>query len=220
MPSAILRGVGLLREHVETGELLRGPAPRSRAIGPSPPLAMMSGIAHEHAYRNVIALPSRAPAPPRPARSNSTAASSGRVSQIVCVRAPTASPAISAPATIKRPDWPIAAGLRAGSDRCRTKAADEARLSGQRHAEPCHVAQRAQRGKPERWRGHDDQRRKRGAAIAFRLFAAPSSVSKLLNSATRGNTDNAPNTAPRATTTVPRTARRRATVSPSAMKTG
>ena len=84
---------------------------------------MRSGIAHASTpIVNVIALPSSAPAAPRPARSSSTTASSGSVSQIVCVRMPTASPAISAPATINRPDCPIAAGSALSARRRRTNA--------------------------------------------------------------------------------------------------
>ena len=71
----------------------------------------------------VMVAPMMAPATPRPMRSMSTSGSSGAVSQSVCVRSPTAKPAMSAPSTIIRPDAasvsgdhpPIAVGLRASA---------------------------------------------------------------------------------------------------------
>ena len=48
-------------------------------------------------------------------------------------------------------------------DQCRRKA----RLRGQCHAQPRHVAQRAKRSEPEERRGDDDNRREHGTAIAF-----------------------------------------------------
>ncbi len=133
----------------------------------SPPLATSSGTAHAITpIEKVIALPRSAPAPPRPVRSSSTTPSSGSVSQIVCVRAPTARPAMSAPTTISRPDSAIAAGCAASAIRRRTNGRRKARLRDQCHAQARHVAQRAERSEPEERRGDDDNRREHDTAIA------------------------------------------------------
>ena len=162
-----------------------------------PPLATRSGIAQNSTpIENVIALPSSAPAAPRPARSSSTAASSGNVNQIVCVRMPTASPAISAPATINRPDSAIAAASALSARRRRTNA--DARHACAASAMPSPGTSLSGRSAVNQNSGDatttsvaSAARRSRSASIAVRSIA-----SMLLNSAMSENTDSAPNNAP------------------------
>ena len=86
--------------------------PRSAArYAIRPPLAITSGTAHiSTPMVKVMALPSSAPAAPRPARCTSTSASSGSVSQSACERMPIASAARNAPSTIILPEPASAAG--------------------------------------------------------------------------------------------------------------
>ncbi len=73
MPSAIRRGVGLLRKMSRPVNCSAAWPAKAARYCASPPLAMTSGIAQASTpIENVIALPRSAPAAPRPARSSST----------------------------------------------------------------------------------------------------------------------------------------------------
>ena len=83
-----------------------------------------------------MALPSRAPAAPRPARCNSTTISSGSVTIAACDRNPIATADRNAPSTIILPDASIASGVRDGSIRCRVYAAASAAWAARVTASP------------------------------------------------------------------------------------
>ncbi len=184
-------------KNVEALKLLR------RLSGECCTIATEPAAGHDHRHeprrarrsKTSCALPRIAPAAPRPARSTSTSASSGIVSHAVCVRTPTASPAMRAPATIRRPDAAIVSGSGSARTRRRTKAAA-------RHA----CAARASASPVTSLSGRSDVNQNNGEAIATSVASAArrsrsasgadrSSASKLRKSTNSGNTDSAPNSA-------------------------
>ena len=166
IPKRHPRARGIAQEDVEPRELLCSLYSEGGAIRREAPMAMTSGIAHASSRSRTS---SRCPAAHGRSesvrRSSSTTASSGSVSQIVCVRMPTASPAINAPATIQSARLPD----RRCIGRVGASPADERRHETRLCARAMpsrHVAERAQRRKPEQRRCDDNKRRQRCAALA------------------------------------------------------